>query len=519
MVRIVLSVLIVAAPAMAAPASWCKTSFEVSSYDLGRLRSQDGQEVLPVLARAACSSSPEVEAHRAELEQARAEWGAAYGMEDADWADMVAFLGVTSFSFKPDFSTKSLADFTPIDQYAAIREPFEDNGHEISDALYIADALDGSLSQVGRLAFLEDCVRRGSFSFGEPDPVEWALCQADIDAFDLKKLYEELRADKAHDAATRAWLRMRAHDLPAAVGEIAAKKAALVKKDSEYGKLFSVAAKAREAWRKEVGTNSALLALVGSTDSGRLFHSRKLLDGCEAKTADALGRAVATLPAKAFVGMHDDRENPYKGFAYRAGPLLARTPLVSLAAVAYIECRPNSGAADFLATAILGSPGARGPRSAALAAIMGETFTFDDTSKKGLQFRPLGGRPYNSSGGANGSAGGVVKSVKTAGSALTVALEKTTAKQWDCVKEHRGRLSRIRNDGSLEYEIICDGTKLVMRDTTWGDFHLAAAWEKWLKPGVVFSSTSKGGEPGDVIAIWPDKNASAPSMVLGARVR
>jgi hypothetical protein len=312
---------------------------------------------------------------------------------------------------------------------------------------------------------------------------------------------------------------MRAHDLPATLEEIAAKKAAFVKKDSEYGKLFTVAAKAREAWRKEVGTNAALLALVARTDSGRLFHSRKLLDGCEAKTADALGRAVATLPAKAFAGMHDDRENPYKGFAYRAGPLLARTPLVSLAAVAYIECQPDSATADFLAAAIQGTPGARGPRSAALTAIMSETFTFDDTSKKGLQFRPLGPRPYNRSGGALGSAGGVVKSVKASGSALTVALEKTTAKQWDCVKEHRGRLARIRSDGSLEYEIVCDGTKLVTRDTTWGDFRLAAAWEKWLKPGVVFSSAGKGGAPGDVIAIWPDKNASAPSMVLGARVK
>ncbi len=112
------------ANASASPATWCTKAYDVSSYDLRELSSKDGQVVLPILARAACSSTPEVEAQRADLEKARAAWGAAYGMEDADWADMLALIEVTSYSFKADFSTKSLAEFTPIDQYARSRSRF-----------------------------------------------------------------------------------------------------------------------------------------------------------------------------------------------------------------------------------------------------------------------------------------------------------------------------------------------------------------------------------------------------------
>src|SRR5262249_44238827 len=101
---------------------------------------------------------------------------------------------------------------------------------------------------------------------------------------------------------------------------------------------------------------------------------------------------------------------------------------------------------------------------------------------------------------------------------LVVALEKTTMKLVDCVKEHRGRAVRIRPDGSLEYELICDGTAVVTRDTTWSDFRIRTADQKWLKPGVVFSTTSRG-QFGEVIAIWPDRNAIAPSMVLGAKMK
>jgi hypothetical protein len=225
---------------------------------------------------------------------------------------------------------------------------------------------------------------------------------------------------------------------------------------------------------------------------------------------------VATLPAKAFTAMHDVRDDPFAGFAAAAGPLLVNTPVVNLAASAFVECNKGTATADFLGEYLQRVPGERGPRNAALGAIMGETFKFDDTEAKKLQYPSFGTRPYQRSGGAIRSAGGVVKSTKPEGDALTVNLEKTSVVQEDCVASHKThRLSRIRPDGVLEYESICDKTAMVKHDTTWSNFKVNPAHAKWLKPGTQFSSVM-GSKLGDVIATWPNKNAKTPSMVLGA---
>ena len=100
-----------------------------------------------------------------------------------------------------------------------------------------------------------------------------------------------------------------------------------------------------------------------------------------------------------------------------------------------------------------------------------------------------------------------------------VKLQKTTAKRVDCVKSHRtNRLSRIRNDGTLEYESICDKSAVVTYDTTWTDFEVNPAHVPMLKKGVVFSAIYKD-KVADVVAIWPSSSAPLPSMVLGARVK
>jgi hypothetical protein len=481
------------------------------------VQSKDAGQAIEEIAKTLCSTSGEVAAKRGEIEAARAAWSKKLAMQDGDWADAAAFAADTGHTVKQELSAKGLAALTPIDQYIAIDVGFKDaNGYAISDPLYLTDALETRLTEVGRFSWLRQCVKNDSVARADGDAVKWAICQADLDKFDIGKFASELRADTAHDPVTRMALRLKLLEFNEALQDYNTRKAAVVKKDDAYQKIFEVAAKARAEWARGVGGNAQLLELVESTDSGALFRSRKLLDGCEDKTAAALAAAVATLPAKAFTAMHDVRDDPFAGFAAAAGPLLVNTPVVNLAASAFVECNKGTATADFLGEYLQRVPGERGPRNAALGAIMGETFKFDDTEAKKLQYPSFGTRPYQRSGGAIRSAGGVVKSTKPEGDALTVNLEKTSVVQEDCVASHKThRLSRIRPDGVLEYESICDKTAMVKHDTTWSNFKVNPAHAKWLKPGTQFSSVM-GSKLGDVIATWPNKNAKTPSMVLGA---
>ena len=76
------------------------------------------------------------------------------------------------------------------------------------------------------------------------------------------------------------------------------------------------------------------------------------------------------------------------------------------------------------------------------------------------------------------------------------------------------KVSRVRADGTVEYQSICDRSEVRSHDHTWTGFELAAKYAAWLKPGVVFSSTGK-----DVIAVWPSAAARAPSIVLGGKLK
>ena len=508
--------------ASAGPPAWCGSAkFEANSSDLRNVSSKDPGQVVAAIATTLCSgASPDIDPHRAEIEAARVAWSKKLGMQDADWADAAAFANDTAHAVKHDLSAKGLAALTPIDQYVAIDAGFKDsNGYAMSDELYVTDALDARLTEVGRLAFIELCLKNDSVARADGDVVKWAICQPDVDRFDAAKFADQLRSDTAHDPVTRMALRFKVLALPDELKDYNDRKAAVFKKDDAYKKIFEVALAARAEWAKGVGTNAKLLQLVEDTDSGALFHSRKLLDGCEARTAEALAAAVSTLPAKAFTAMHDVRDDPFAGFAAGAGPLLANTPAVNLAAAAFVECNHGTATAEFLGEYLQRVPGQRGPRNAALGAVMGETFKFDDTEAKKLQYPKFGNRPYQRSGGSIRSAGGVVKSVKPEGDALAVSLEKTSVTQEDCIQSHRThRITRIKPDGNLEYESICDKTAMVKHDTTWSNFKVNPAHARWLKPGLQFSSVM-GDKFGDVVAIWPSKTAKTPSMVLGAALR
>ena len=503
--------------------AWCKgEDFKQDFYTYGHLAQEDTADprgFLTSLVKLTCSSDPKLDEKRGELDKLKAEWSKNFAMNDADWADAIAYVkehGSGSNTIAMQGTT--LATLSPIDQFVAISDGFDKVS---TNPAYVADALESNLSEVGRVAFLMSCANEHSVTRDDGGMAMWAICQGDADKLDPAKFATELRGDTSHSAVDRMRVRIKLYTTREALAKNAEIAKKLIKKDDAYKKLFDSAAKGRADWAKTVGGNKELLDLTQAMDSAVMFHSRKQLAGCEDKTAAALATAVATLPAKAFAAMHDDREDPFKGFAKQAGPVLVNTPVVNLAATAYALCHTNSATSRFLSRYLGEVPGMRGPRGAAFAQLLQQKFELDDTKLKEPPLPKIGARPFDSSGGEIMSAGGVVKSVKPGPKDNSiVSLQKTTRKQEDCVQEHStNRIIGIRDSGTIEYERICDKTAIVTHDTTWTDFTVTQESAKQLKPGVLFSSTYGDHLESEVIALWPSKDAKLPSVVLGAKLK
>lgn len=508
--------------AAAAPPAWCKGA-SAESGDLRGLSSKDVREVLKTFVAAECAPSAEADDHRAEIETARQAWSKRLGLTEADWADVVEYAKVhDDYSIPAEVKTKTLDSASPLDQYALIQHGLDVQGK--LDTMYLTDMFETRLSEVGRYAFLSTTCFDQSKSVARSQgdllgsEVTWAICQADFERFDIAKFQTELRADTTHDGALKMKLRVATYDLPRRIKEHLAEVQKVIASDDGNKKLFEVTAAARSDWAERVARHTKLLDLVLAMESATIAQSRKQFEGCAETTAAALAEAVSTIPAKSFAGFKDERMSPNTGFATGAGPVLAQSPQVLLAAIAYVNCTPSSGTSGFLHNLLNAGPGVRGPRNAALARARATKITYDSMNAK-LSFprpRPYGDTymdpqvPFRSD-----SAGGVVKSVKRNGDTLSVTLEKTTEKRVECVKEHAtGRVERIRENGTVVYERVCDKSGTVTHDTTWTPFEVSAQYAAVLKPGVMFSATGK-----DILAIWPNKSAKAPSWLLGGALR
>ena len=508
-----------ASPAFAAP-DWCKGASFDDTLDAGDLSSDDPEKVVVALAQATCAPTPETEAHASEIEASRQAWGKRLGMSDADWGDVLGWVqSGRGRRVKLEPSTKDATKLTPIDQYVVLTEGFPRPGGNgnYRDPIYIADALDANLSQVGRYAYVRSCLALEADTSGTPPAASWALCQEDLDRLDVGKLGEDLRADTAHGGDVKMQLRFELLGLKARLAEHAEHVQAAWKLDPVYKQMFETAAAGRRDWDEGLGKNRALTDLALQMDSAFWSSSRRQLEGCEEKTAAALVAAVGKVPAATFKAMKDERFDPYGGFATTAGPVLAAIPEVSLAAAAYVLCQPTTGTGDFLAVYLQQTVGYRGPRTSAFSRMLAEKLTLDDLNAR-VRW-PETERPYVRRGGTMGSAGGVIAAVKPDGDTVTVTLERFIVKQNECIESHRtNKLRRIQPDGTLEYELICDKMGIVSHDQTWGDFHIRGAFASLLKPGVKFSSVN-GEKSADVIVMWPSKTAEMPSWLLGASLK
>jgi hypothetical protein len=506
-----------AAPLADAAPAWCKGVQIDGEPRLEDLSSQDPKQVIEAFTKAACAPNEEVTSHAAQIEQSRKAWGKRLGMEEADWVDTVAWLASNEGrNTRFTYSSKDLTAFTAIDQYISITGDFGQGEHGDSDYrdwIYAADAFDPQLTEVGRLGIIKKCLRDDAAS-------TWAICQGDIDAFDVAKFNAQLRADTAHAGDEKMELRFEVLALGDKLKEHKEKVAAAWKQDPAYKQMFEVTAKGRAEWAAGMAKQTDLLALVLKMDSAMWSSSRKQHEGCEATTSAALAAAAAKIPGAAFKGMKDEREDPFGGFGKAARPLISDSPELTLAAMAYIQCQPDTGTSSVLGAALDNEIGYRGPRSMAWARMLSTKIVLDD-AKARIDW-PGKRRDYGS-GGMGGSAGAVIKSTKIEGDLVIVQPAPLMVKVEVCEKEHStGRISRIRGNGEIEYESVCDKSAMVSQDHSWAPFKVKKQYAPLLTKGAKFSASyGRNGDDGkaDIIAIWPNEKTEVPSWFLGAKVK
>lgn len=519
---VLVAALTLVAPGLAAAGpipAWCKDhGFSGPAY-LDTLKHPDVRNVVETLAHATCVPSPEADQNRASIEQGRQAWGKRLGMQEADWADVVAF--EKQRSPQPVFSTKDVTKYTPIDQYMAIVEGFDRPGGQgpLREPIYAADMFEGRLTEVGRFAYISRCM--GKLGTGTPGPVEWAICEGDIAAFDLAKFHEQLRADTVHDGAYKMEIRYAALTLSADLKAHAAEVQAAWKKDPAYKKMFDIAAAARAEWAATAAKETRLLDLVAAAESAHFSGSRSARASCAEATSPMLAEQVGKLPAKQFAKMFDIRFEPDHGAGAQMAPVLMNDLGVNLAAMAYALCNTD-GISQFLATALGAMPGTRGPRTLAFTRLLTEKIQLDDVNER-ITF-PSYERPYDRSGGLIISSGGVVAQTVDDGKLVTVKFERMVVKREECVASHQtGKVYKLHPDGRVEYEQVCDKMGVVSHDEQWSDFQVKKKYLPQLKKGtrisVVHAPQDDRDAGAEVFVTWANGKASVPNWLLGASLR
>lgn len=518
----------VTSPVVQGPAprgyAWCKDVPDDNQWDDVKdifSGTENVDRVLPTIATVLCHpdsdpAHPSVK-QRDQIEAARQAWLAKLGMTEAEWAtDYMQWHAIPfaqrNASHVP-WSKEKLAWSTmgAIDQFAYIQQdtglagPFTLNGY-VSKA-YVADAM--QLTEAGRLGYIAVCLH-------ETNPVVWATCQSDIEAFDRNKYVAEIRADKSRSGADKMWLRFELATLDEEFAQHAARVKDVVAKDPAYARLFEIGKATHAQWKTKSAFRAELLALVASLDDARETGSRKALAGCEAKTSAMLGKAIAAMPGTSFDGIQSDAASGVS-FTENALGVLLGSPEMYLAANARVAC---GGEAESLVHVLAGAlptwTGFRGPRTATLTAIRlanleldarGEELAVPDATLP-LAIERLQGRDGR-------SAASVIANVETTGDSVTVEFPKTSRLDSHCTRWRvTNRITRIGSDGTVYYQQECLGWVPERTNTTIKPITVAKRHAAGLAPGRHVSIVGDVPE-----AVWAKAGAAHPIAVFGVLLK
>lgn len=513
--------------------SWCSglgnERIDVSQDYKRTLEDDDPRNALHELVGNFCKPDAEVTSRIKEFEAAREKWNQRLGLTEADWVDVAQYatlgqgprmngeirintngqeMGIGS-SLKRAWSS-----FDAINQYVMLGADAGPSNSLALDHDYLADSFGAKLTEVGRLAYVRNCIKRSN-------NVHWAMCQGDVEALDFAKLATELRAVTAYNGADKTRVRIDAAEVKAALPEHADKVKKLIASNPGYAKMFTLAAATRKEWLARTTRDAALLDLAMTMDDARATNSRKAFADCDEKTWTAWKTAMATVPAKKFSGMHDEREQAKSFIDSAMGPIVSN-PEVFLASVALNTCRTvgaeKRAKQDILVRALGDAlsrwPGYRGPRTSTETAIMTAGIELDDRDAK-LDF-PGVSRPFaGGAGSRSGGAQGVVASLKPTGPDVTVAFKKQLVKQVQCAQvKYSHRVTQIRPDGTLVYEGTCVKNETVTVDKSDAPHKVSARYLTGVKPGMYVSIVE------DVVTgAWAKPGGVTPSLVFGVPVK
>jgi hypothetical protein len=531
-------VLFAAGRAHAAPDPWCGKgdNFRISITEGDHFRynteaddSADPDALVSVVGALCYAGEDEtVKQYHAQLEAARARWSKRLGMIDSDWADAVEYAQLETWRRRTsqidlDLDHRAWSEYTPVEQFVALRRK-TGTAASMLDHDYLADALGTKLTEAGRIAYIYDCVE-----YDEADPVRWAMCQADIETFDLGKLGAELRADKAHSGADRMTIRLATdkvlHEL---IPRQRARLEPLEKRDPAYAKLFEIAAGVRKDWAAVVQANAAALDSLSALDDlvAKDVRASKFT-GCEDKTRTAFAAAVSAIPATEFASLPmigppgTDVDGKWLSLPAQAMNIVMKRPAAYLAGAAYAICAANTST-ETAVTAAIGAyvgrvAGFRGPRNAALDALEHAGIELEARGEK-LKF-PTIARAWLMAGGGRGDAHtagtGQLSKVTVNGSRIHIEFKPVIVKFQRCTRAvMTNRLIMIMPNGELIYERQCLASAPATENIAHSPMDLDTAVAGGLKVGMVVLV-----ESGIPIAAWTKPDAKLPSIVLGVAVK
>ena len=233
-----------------------------------------------------------------------------------------------------------------------------------------------------------------------------------------------------------------------------------------------------------------MIDIAAQMDDARATESRKAFAGCEDKTWAAWKSAMATVPAKKYEGMHDDREHN-KSFLDTAITPITTNPSTYLASIALVTCMtvgqdkpsPTSSSACWGKSSSTGrDSGAPAPPSS--RRILTAGVTLDDREAKieyPIQRRPFGRHDVNLSGGGEG----VIAKLKPSGKTVTVEFKKQMVKQVQCAETKRtNRVTQILSNGTLIYELICLRNETVTVNKASDPVTVNARYLEGVQPGM-----------------------------------
>lgn len=501
-----------ASPAWAAPA-WCKGAEggERLSGSASDALKDDVVWAVYGIVSVQCAGADSDKA--AEVEAARAAWSKKLELTDDEWQDAAAWAAADQSSrypgtrLNPKDAKQALSAMDALDQHITL----QNDGVRDYDGNYLADAFGPKLSQAGRLAYLTKiCLSSNARE------VQWAICQPDVDAFDFKQLVEELRADKKHSGYERFLVRLTGHLFPERLKERAAEIAAARAKDPAIEKMFQLSAEARKQWGGLWKNEAPTLDLALSLDDARISNSRRAYQGCEDKTWPAFRDAMAGVPAKKFGAVLRDEYMIH--YADDLFGVIASDPKAYLAGMAFYTCGANAERPDAavrkLGNAFLKWPGHRGPRTSAHSAILSAGLELDDRDAR-IDYPDTSRGWCSQSGSSSGGGEGTIKALKPQGDKVRIEFASKLEKQEQCLQtQQTNRITQIRSDGSLVYQVNCLKWGVKTYDRRSSPQLVKARYAQGLKPGMAAYTIEEA-----VIAAWSKPGAKEPAVVAGAPVK